>query len=77
MNDDVITLTTIKAPEPPITLSQEESELLEKYAGLAMQAIIGNIETLESNEDYNHDAVATDAFEFAFAMMRKRYEHNR
>lgn len=77
MNQDTITLTTIKPTLNNIKLNDEESKLLENYAGLAMQAIITKIESLQNNEDYNHDAVAFDAFEFAFAMMRKRNEYNR
>ena len=76
MEDELI-LTTMPMPIQPIKLSGKEAELLEHYAGLAMQAIINNIETLKDDEDYNHDAVAVDAFEFAFAMMRRRNEYNR
>ena len=54
-------------------LSEEEGKLLENYAGLAMQAIIGSIEPLKSQEDYDHVSVAKDAFQFAQAMMQIRY----
>ena len=70
---DEVTLTTMRVPEPPITLCEEEGKLLENYAGLAMQAIIGSIEPLKSQEDYDHISVAKDAFQFAQAMMQIRY----
>jgi hypothetical protein len=76
MNNDVITLTTVPTQTNHIKLNDDESKLLENYAGLAMQAIITKIESLKNNEDYNHDAVAFDAFEFAFAMMRRRNQYN-
>ena len=76
LQDDIV-LTETPLIALPIQISGKEAELLEHYAGLAMQAIINNIETLKNDEDYNHDAVAVDAFEFAFAMMRRRNEYNR
>lgn len=75
--EDQLILTTIASSPEPIRVSGKEAELLEHYAGLAMQSIISNIESLKNDEEYNHDAVAFDAFEFAFAMMRRRNEYNR